>query len=47
MGAINLVVKESVSVFSQVQVSQPVSNVILGPVGQGLGSKRLGGGRGW
>lgn len=46
MGAVNLVVQEALSVLAQVQVSQPVCNVVLGPVGQRLGGKRLCRGRG-
>lgn len=46
MGAVDLVVQETLSVLTQVQVSQPVCDVILGPVGQRLGGKRLCRGRG-
>lgn len=37
--AINLVVQEAFPVFSQVQVHQPICNVVLAPVGEGLSGK--------
>lgn len=43
---VDLVVQETLSVLTQVQVAQPISNVVLGPVWQRLGGKRLCGGRG-
>lgn len=43
--AIDLVVQETLPVLTQVQVSQPIRNVVLGPVRQRLGGKRLCGGR--
>lgn len=41
MGAVDLVVQETLPVLPQVQVPQPVCHVVLGPVGQRLGGKRL------
>lgn len=43
--AIDLVVQETLSVLTQVQVAKPICDVVLGPVWQRLGGKRLCGGR--
>lgn len=45
--AVDLVVQETLSVLTQVQVAKPIRNVVLGPVWQRLGGKRLRGGRRW
>lgn len=41
MGAINLIVEKTLPVLCKIQVSQPISNIIFAPVGEGLRHKRL------
>lgn len=41
VGSINLVVEKTFPVLCQIQVSQPISNIIFAPVGEGLRHKWL------
>lgn len=41
MGAVDLVVEKAFPVLGQIQVRQPIGNVVFAPVGEGLGHEGL------